>query len=159
MEFGVVFLVFFVVFYGILTYGLIFAAQQSVNLAAQDGARMMLRWSRSGVTAAAALAKQRAGEHLAWIASMSATTPVVSVCAGPRSSSAVSASNPCSGPALTANQAAVVVTYSYGASPLVPNALLLGSLLVPSDLTLQSQVTVNYGYSLDATTVSASAGG
>ncbi|KAG0771683.1 hypothetical protein G6F22_016279 [Rhizopus arrhizus] len=39
LEFGLVFVVFFLVFYAILTYSLVAAAQQSVTLAALDGAR------------------------------------------------------------------------------------------------------------------------
>ena len=37
-------MVFFLVFYAILTYALVFTAQHSVTLAAQDGARKVLQW-------------------------------------------------------------------------------------------------------------------
>jgi len=43
IEFALVFPVFFVIFYGIITYGMIMIAQQSVTLAAAEGARAALR--------------------------------------------------------------------------------------------------------------------
>ncbi|WP_175624714.1 MULTISPECIES: TadE/TadG family type IV pilus assembly protein [Oxalobacteraceae] len=45
IEFAFVFPVFFLVFYGIITYGIIFLAQQSITLAAAEGARAALRFS------------------------------------------------------------------------------------------------------------------
>lgn len=45
IEFAFVFPVFFLVFYGIITYGIIFLAQQSITLAAAEGARAALRYS------------------------------------------------------------------------------------------------------------------
>ena len=44
IEFAFVFIIFFTVLYGIITYGLIFAAQQSLNFAAESGARAGLQW-------------------------------------------------------------------------------------------------------------------
>lgn len=44
VEFALVFPVFFLLFYGVLSFGLIFAAQQSLTLAAEDGARATLRY-------------------------------------------------------------------------------------------------------------------
>ena len=43
IEFALVFPLFFIVFYGIITYGMIMVAQQSVTLAAAEGARAALR--------------------------------------------------------------------------------------------------------------------
>lgn len=43
IEFALVFPLFFLVFYGILTYGMIMVAQQSITLAASEGARAALR--------------------------------------------------------------------------------------------------------------------
>jgi Flp pilus assembly protein TadG len=45
IEFAFVFPVFFLVFYGIITYGIIFLAQQSITLAAAEGARAALRYA------------------------------------------------------------------------------------------------------------------
>lgn len=44
VEFAIVFPIFFLLFYGILSFGLIFTAQQSLALAAEDGARAALRY-------------------------------------------------------------------------------------------------------------------
>lgn len=47
IEFALVFPLFFVIFYAIITYGLIFVAQQSITLAAAEGARAALRSAAS----------------------------------------------------------------------------------------------------------------
>ena len=47
IEFGLVFLIFFLVLYAILAYGVIFAIQQTLNGAAQSGARTALTWQGS----------------------------------------------------------------------------------------------------------------
>ena len=43
IEFAFVFPIFFMIFYAIITYGVIFLAQQSITLAAAEGARAALR--------------------------------------------------------------------------------------------------------------------
>lgn len=45
LEFAVVFPIFFMIFYAIVTYGLIMVAQQSITLAAEEGARAALRFA------------------------------------------------------------------------------------------------------------------
>lgn len=45
IEFAIVFPVFFIIFYAIVTYGLIMVAQQSITLAAEEGARAALRYA------------------------------------------------------------------------------------------------------------------
>lgn len=45
IEFAVVFPLFFMIFYAIVTYGLIMVAQQSITLAAEEGARAALRFA------------------------------------------------------------------------------------------------------------------
>ena len=45
IEFALVFPLFFLIFYAILTYGMIFVAQQSITLAAAEGARAALRFA------------------------------------------------------------------------------------------------------------------
>ncbi|KLU20452.1 pilus assembly protein TadE, partial [Caballeronia mineralivorans PML1(12)] len=44
VEFAIVFPLFFLVFYAIVTYSMIFVAQQSLTLAASEGARAALRY-------------------------------------------------------------------------------------------------------------------
>jgi Flp pilus assembly protein TadG len=145
VEFALVFVVFFTLFYGVLTFGLIFAAQQSINVAAQDGARALLRFSptNSATTSATALAQTRVG----WIASMSNSAVAVAVCTGPRAAGPQSNTVPCTGPALSAGQVEMVVTYPYGTAPLIPSIPLLGSLMTPVTMALQARSAVDLGYS------------
>jgi len=77
IEFGIVFLLFFAILWGILTYGFIFAAQQTLTLAAENGARAALRYqpsgSPSGAIAARVAAAQQAGENsLQWLKTFNA---------------------------------------------------------------------------------------
>ena len=44
IEFAILFPIFFLIFYAIITYGLIFAAQQTLTLAAAEGARAAVRY-------------------------------------------------------------------------------------------------------------------
>lgn len=44
VEFAFVFILLFMIIYGLLTFGMVFAAQQSLNLAAQEGAHSLLRY-------------------------------------------------------------------------------------------------------------------
>ncbi|MDX3907735.1 MAG: pilus assembly protein [Pigmentiphaga sp.] len=44
LEFALIFPIFFALFYGVLSFGLIFTVQQSLTLAAEDGARASLRY-------------------------------------------------------------------------------------------------------------------
>ena len=44
IEFSILFPIFFLLFYAIITYGLIFAAQQTLTLAAAEGARAAVRY-------------------------------------------------------------------------------------------------------------------
>ena len=44
VEFAILFPIFFLIFYAIITYGLIFAAQQTLTLAAAEGARAAVRY-------------------------------------------------------------------------------------------------------------------
>lgn len=66
IEFAFVFIVFFLVLYGMITYGLIFAAQQSMNFAAESGARAGLQWALTP-EARAANAMKEAKKHVGWV--------------------------------------------------------------------------------------------
>lgn len=62
IEFALLFPVFFLVFYAIVTYSLVFATQHTLTLAAAEGARAALRYqlvSGSGSAAAAAALEER----------------------------------------------------------------------------------------------------
>jgi Flp pilus assembly protein TadG len=145
VEFALVFLVFFALFYGILTFGLIFAAQQSINLAAQDGARALLRFSPTN--SGASNASQVVQNRVAWVAAMSHSNLTASVCTGPRTAAPQSVTSPCTGPQLTAGQVEMVVTYPYGVAPLIPSIPFLGRFTTPVTMGLQARSVVDLGYS------------
>jgi len=63
IEFGIVFLLFFAILWGILTYGFIFAAQQTLTLAAENGARAALRYQPAGTQAGAIAARVAAAQQ------------------------------------------------------------------------------------------------
>src|SRR5437899_2856766 len=115
VEFAIVFPVFFVIFYGLVTYGLIFVAQQSLTLAAEEGARAALRYSSTSNPGT--IACDTAKSVVSWLG-----TGIVTC----------TASNPainCPYPAgnTTAKCIKVSVAYPYQANPLIP--LLLGPLM------------------------------
>ncbi len=50
LEFGIVFIALFALFYAVLTLGLIMTARQSLQLAAEDAARVSLRYQAAGTS-------------------------------------------------------------------------------------------------------------
>ncbi|WP_220545072.1 TadE/TadG family type IV pilus assembly protein, partial [Bordetella pertussis] len=75
------FVVFFVVLYGGLTWAFIFAAQQSLNHAAEEGARAALQWPGStALEPRAARAGQLAGQYADWVRRMGGAPATVTVC-------------------------------------------------------------------------------
>lgn len=71
IEFAIVFPIFFLIFYAIVTYGLIMVAQQSITLAAEEGARAALRYAATEAdrNANAQNAALGAGSVAAWLSS------------------------------------------------------------------------------------------
>jgi Flp pilus assembly protein TadG len=125
IEFALVFPLFFVIFYSIVTYGLIFAANQTLSLAAQEGGRAALRYEgettlSSAYTLRTNAACTTAQGLVAWIPRAQAN---------------------CSNQACTGGMQCVTVqmTYDYGTYPLVPKLPLMG-FATPS--TLGAQVVV-----------------
>lgn len=134
IEFALVFPVFFMLLYGIITYVLIFLAQQSLALAAEEGARTALRYTTAdrgtiGCTTATNLVK--------WLGTDTSGNSVVTCTpVGPVA---------CAFPVGTSSQCITVkVIYPYSSKPLVP--LLLGSLMnvaVPTNLASSATVQIN----------------
>src|ERR1700744_2575537 len=60
VEFAMIFPLFFVVMYGIITYSMIFVAQQSLTLAAEEGARAALTYQKGDTPADALTARVNA---------------------------------------------------------------------------------------------------
>lgn len=129
IEFAIIFPVFFLIFYAIVTYALIMTAQQTLTLAASEGARAMLRY-QSTLAARQDAACQVARAPLTWLPqpalNCSATTQVTG-----------QASCTATGYACYA----VVVTYDYAGSPLVP-PLLGPALNLPIPATLTGRAVV-----------------
>ncbi|MGE8680329.1 MAG: TadE/TadG family type IV pilus assembly protein [Achromobacter marplatensis] len=144
LEFGLVFVVFFLVFYAILTYSLVAAAQQSVTLAAQDGARKILQWQSGtpSLTVRANAGRDAALYQAQWISSMSAAGVQVAVC-GSSGALSSSAGGTCSGMPLAQGQVEVTVSYAYGAHPLIPSLPLMNTVLMPASGMLRARATVH----------------
>ncbi len=120
IEFALVFPLFFVIFYAIITYGLIFVAQQSITLAAAEGARAALRFAATDVARSenATNAAIGVGSAAYWLTPRLTVSNTLATC--PYSSSANNSTG--------VRCYRVTVTYvGYGQNPLVP--LLLGPLM------------------------------
>jgi Flp pilus assembly protein TadG len=140
--------VFFLVFYGILTYSLVAAAQNSVALAAQDGARKVLQAGTPALAARASAGRDTALRRAEWISAVSASPVQVAVC-GSSGTLSSSAGGACSGLPLAAGQVEVTVSYAYGAHPLIPSVPLLRTALMPASSVLSARALVHLGDSLD----------
>lgn len=135
---------FFIVLYGLVTYGMIFSAQQSLNLAAQDGARKALQWQGGAghmhlrADAARTFAQQQAD----WIVDVSGAPLAIAVCdsTGPLS---VTTGADCSGLPLADDQIEVIVSYAYGTFPLIPTLPLFGYAMVPDVLSARASVRLS----------------
>lgn len=161
VEFAFVFIVFFVVLYGIITYGLIFAAQQSLNFAAESGARAGLQWQEGNMAdsleARAERALAVAADHTAWVDQMAGNNKLkIAVCGGnpvdvlSNSNGASKALCKITDP----NKLEVVIHYSYkpgvdGGAPLVPYILPSPIMNVAIPTALQGRATVDLGIAQD----------
>ena len=152
VEFALVFTVFFLVMYGVFTFGLIFAAQQSLNLAAEDGARAALRWQAGAVgpslSARAGQAETVARQRADWLARVGGNAITVSVCrneggAKVRLNGEGAGTGSCGTQFLQEGQLEVLVHYDYRNAPLVPE--LLGRLAVLTPASLVGRATVCMG--------------
>ncbi|MEO6920004.1 MAG: TadE family protein [Collimonas sp.] len=130
IEFALIFPVFFLLLYGIITYVLIFLAQQSLTMAAEEGARAALRYTPIAANRGPN-GCNTANQMISWLGANAVCAPV-----GPFT---------CTFPAGTTAQCITVnVIYPYRAHPLVP--LLLGSLMnvaVPNTLTSKATVQID----------------
>lgn len=142
VEFGLVFLAFFFVLYAVLTYGLIFTAQQSLNIAAQDGARGALRWQQgeAPMTQRAQLAHAVALDHAQWIRDMAGQDGVrITVCGN---AGLLAGDGACGANLPARDEIEVRVSYAYRQAPLVPDISLglMGALFLPEQLAAQARV-------------------
>lgn len=137
IEFAILLPIFFLIFYSIITYGLIFAAQQTLTLAASEGARAAVRYpaqlpaNTSQLAARKTAACAMANSAVDWLRAMGAGLGGTA-CSDSTTSDAAGiyvSSGDCTGVAASGGFACVKVriNYSYASSPLIPG--LLGPLL------------------------------
>jgi Flp pilus assembly protein TadG len=132
VEFAIVFPLFFLIFYAIVTYSLIFAAQQTLTLTAEEGARAALRYQKGATTITQALDLRAAASCTTtsglknWLGNTSSCAATYAPCTYDTTMQCVSVS----------------VTYNYAAQPLVPSLPLL-SLALPSTLAARATVQLN----------------
>ena len=115
IEFAMVLPVFFLILYAIITYGMIFAAQQNLTLAATEGARAALNYQQVGAAASVQAAQQAALAARAQAACTAATNLTTwlkgSTCSPTQQGS-------CSyDPTMLCVQ--ITLTYPYSQSPLI----------------------------------------
>ncbi|MDD3758291.1 MAG: pilus assembly protein [Advenella sp.] len=156
VEFAFVFIIFFLVLYGMITYGLIFAAQQSMNFAAESGARAGLQWqagaSAPALVARAGKALEVAKDHTAWVDNMAGGNKLkIAVCGG----EPIQLLDSLNGADATlcsitdTNKLEVVIRYPYALHPMIPylGPSAVMSVAVPD--TLESRTSVDLGIALD----------
>lgn len=118
IEFVFIFPALFLIFYAIVTYGLIFAAQQALSLAAAEGARASLRY-QNAAPGQTAMQKRLAEASAVANASLSATLLQGRTgLAAPRATEAACSYN------AALRCVTVAVSFNYRADPLVPSLLL-----------------------------------
>lgn len=115
IEFALVFVLFFMVMYGLVAFGMVFAVKHTITQAANEGARAAVK-DVGGLDARIAQAKASAAKAVAWLG---ARAPVPQV-----------TSSACA-PFLCLE---VVLVYNYAANPIVPSLPGLGVTL-PATLT------------------------
>ncbi|MXN73427.1 pilus assembly protein [Burkholderia sp. 4701] len=133
VEFALVFPLFFLIFYAIVSFGLIFAVQQNLTLAATEGARAALNYipESSGLGTQALQDRAKAAQSTAqnltrWLPNVQVPLPPSAWCSYDTSMYCVT----------------VTVTYPYSQYPLVPSLPLL-SLVMPNALTSTATVQIN----------------
>ncbi|BDB72236.1 MULTISPECIES: TadE/TadG family type IV pilus assembly protein [Comamonas] len=158
IEFAILFPIFFLIFYAIITYGLIFAAQQTLTLAAAEGARAAVRYPAPSSGSSATKEKQLLDRLAAACASAAIATDWLSqigaglgsaTCGSGLSNAAGlyatsglcgtgSASFTASSNTSQVNCVTMQVNYNYASAPLIPK--LFGPFLgLPTPNLLQGQ--------------------
>jgi Flp pilus assembly protein TadG len=131
---------FFLVLYAIVTYGMIFAAQQNLTLAATEGARAALNYQQVGAAATQQAAQQAALAARA-TAACTAATNLTTWLKGATCTPTQQGNCSYDGSMYCVQ---ITLTYPYATSPLIPSLPLLGSLLpVPQKLTGTAMVQIS----------------
>ena len=131
VEFALVFPLLFVVLYGIVTYSVLFVAEQSLTLAAEEGARAALDY-QSATTLTAELSARSsnacnvANQAAGWLRAHAQCAAQAQACSYDGAMSCVQ----------------VTLTYDYASHPIVPTLPLL-SLALPQTLSSVATVQLN----------------
>ncbi|MGF7134226.1 Flp pilus assembly protein TadG [Paraburkholderia sp. EB58] len=131
VEFAMIFPLYFMILYAIVTFSVIYVAQQNLTLAAEEGARAALNYQTATSTANALAARAAA----ACTAASNMVTSLIS------SANCASSWTTCSYDA-TMDCVKVTLTYNYASSPLVPNIPLVNFAL-PASLVSSAMVQLN----------------
>lgn len=131
VEFALIFPVFFVILYAVVTFSLIFVAQQNMTLAAEEGARAALNWTSNSSLSTALYNR---GVNACAAASQMAASLVQSMTCTPSSVQC--------GPGNAMYCINVALSYDYKDNPLVPNIALL-SMTLPNTLYASATVQLN----------------
>lgn len=146
LEFALTFFLFFLLLYAVLTYGLIFVAQQTLNRAAETGARSMLNW-QADLKGRAKFARLQVVDSSEWLEKFGgADTIQIAICSEAGLLIPTASPLPCASPG--PDQIRVVVLYPYAQAPLVP---LLGPTaasqwLVPTNLSAEASINLGIAY-------------
>jgi Flp pilus assembly protein TadG len=131
VEFALVFPLFFVVLYGIVSFSLIFVAQQNLTLAAEEGARAALNYQQAASVNAALTARANAACSAA--TNMIATIVSSATCVATPTTCSYNAAMDCVN---------VTLTYNYASNPLIPNLPLMNTVM-PASLASSAMVQLN----------------
>jgi Flp pilus assembly protein TadG len=141
VEFAFVVVLLIALLYGIISYGLILAAQATITQAAADGARAGIVASSPGgstgppcTTSACTVSEAQAGTDVGWMSKGTCGTSSTTI-------TCVSTEQPC-----TSNQnnqcLTVTVTYNYNASPLFPELPGMG-VITPSTISSSNTLQIS----------------
>lgn len=134
VEFALIFPLFFVLLYAIVTYGMIFLAQQTLTAAAAEGARAALVYQNAGspdaaLTARAKQACSRASSIVTWLAGTTCTRTVNTAPGGCTDNTAMDCIQ-------------ITLNYPYAAKPLMPILPFMG-VAVPQSLAAEATVQID----------------
>lgn len=126
IEFAILFPVFFSILYAIIQYGMIFAAQQTLTLAAEEGARSALQYQTASSSSAALTSRQAVALStcvglISWLLPLAGqSSSSQTIC----TSSSAASSSSC--PVSTMDCVWVTTAYPYSSHPIIPTLPLLG---------------------------------
>lgn len=147
LEWAIIFPVFFMLLYAIISFGLAFLVRESMQFAAEDGARAALRY-QADRSARLEVAKAVVIDKLDWLPGdlkPSTNSINVNVC---QVSNAENCSPTLACGITVAQRCMIRLDFSipYGSAPLAPSLRMLGTdLLNPSELTANASILVDQG--------------